>query len=246
MSALPPTLLYLTIYNPSLRPSQPVPDDDEDAEEQSQILFYTSRERAVSRDRILRQVGLAKALVNFSGYDASTRTVIYDANTSLDRMFSTDEGTSNVHSQMKRMIMVSPEPNFWIHAVCGSSISVWAGADDLTRQSKWRELPKHSPTSQNRRERSVIETRIRALRRMLSPDTTTMTLRFMMLPCGQIYWEGMRSSRCAAKRLELSLGFISPPAQAWVFCFHSREDWPRRARASAGKIFYSMGLVMES
>ena len=41
-------------------------EDDEDAEEQAQILFYTARERAVSRDRMLRQVGLAKALVNFS------------------------------------------------------------------------------------------------------------------------------------------------------------------------------------
>jgi hypothetical protein len=83
MSALPPTLLYLTIYNPSLRPTQPIPEDDEDAEEQSQILFYTSRERAVSRDRILRQVGLAKALVNFSGYDVSTQAMIRKAYTNF-------------------------------------------------------------------------------------------------------------------------------------------------------------------
>lgn len=66
MSGLPPNLLYLTIYNPTLRPSVPVASDDEDAEEQAHILFYTSRDRAVSRDRMLRQVGLAKALVNFS------------------------------------------------------------------------------------------------------------------------------------------------------------------------------------
>lgn len=63
---LPPNLLYLTIYNPTLRPSVPVDPDDEDAEEQAHILFYTSRDRAASRDRTLRQVGLAKALVNFS------------------------------------------------------------------------------------------------------------------------------------------------------------------------------------
>jgi hypothetical protein len=69
MSRLPPALLYLTIYNPSLKPSDPIPDDDdEDAEEQAHILFYTSRERAVSRDKMLRQVGLAKALINFSEY----------------------------------------------------------------------------------------------------------------------------------------------------------------------------------
>ena len=65
MSRIPPGLLYLTIYNPTLRPREPT--DDEDAEEQAHILFYTGRERAVSRDKILRQVGLAKALINFSG-----------------------------------------------------------------------------------------------------------------------------------------------------------------------------------
>lgn len=63
---IPPALLYLTVYNPTLQPSEPVASDDEDAEEQAHILFYTSQERAVSRDRMLRQVGLAKALVNFS------------------------------------------------------------------------------------------------------------------------------------------------------------------------------------
>ena len=68
MSRLPPALLYLTIYNPTLKPSGPIADDDEDAEEQAHILFYTSRERAVSRDKMLRQLGLAKALVNFSEY----------------------------------------------------------------------------------------------------------------------------------------------------------------------------------
>ncbi|KAJ3792528.1 hypothetical protein GGU11DRAFT_802782 [Lentinula aff. detonsa] len=94
---IPPNLSYLTIYNPTLRPSTPTPDD-EDAEEQAQILFYTSKERAVSRDRMLRQVGLAKALVNFSG------------------MFNADTGCENVHSQTRRMIMVFPEPDFCIHA----------------------------------------------------------------------------------------------------------------------------------
>ena len=66
MSRIHPSLLYLTIYNPTLRPSEKVTNDDEDAEEQAQILFYTARERAASRDNMLRQVGLAKALVNFS------------------------------------------------------------------------------------------------------------------------------------------------------------------------------------
>jgi hypothetical protein len=77
MSRLPPALLYLTIYNPTLKPSCPVGDDDEDAEEQAHILFYTSRERAVSRDKMLRQVGLAKALVNFSEYAAPSPPTLF-------------------------------------------------------------------------------------------------------------------------------------------------------------------------
>jgi hypothetical protein len=69
MSKLPPALQYLTIYNPTLKPlDEETSKDDDDAQEQAHILFYTGRERAVSRDRILRQVGLAKALINFAGY----------------------------------------------------------------------------------------------------------------------------------------------------------------------------------
>ncbi|PPQ69776.1 hypothetical protein CVT25_009760 [Psilocybe cyanescens] len=98
MNRIPPTLLYLTIYNPTLRPTDPIDGDNEDAEEQAHILFYTSKERAVSRDRMLRQIGLAKALINFA------------------ESFSMNDTCDNVHSQSKRMIMVSPEPDFWIHA----------------------------------------------------------------------------------------------------------------------------------
>ena len=65
MNIIPPGLLYLTIYNPTLRPTDRI-SEDEDAEEQGHILFYTSKERVVSRDRMLRQIGLAKALVSFS------------------------------------------------------------------------------------------------------------------------------------------------------------------------------------
>ncbi|KAG9312964.1 hypothetical protein JVU11DRAFT_6400 [Chiua virens] len=98
MSRFPPSLLYLTIYNPTLRPDiSAAHDEDEDAEEQAQILFYTSRDRAVSRDKMLRQVGLAKALINFA-----------------EIFYSTDP-CQNVHSQCRRMVMASPEPNFWMH-----------------------------------------------------------------------------------------------------------------------------------
>lgn len=66
MNRIPPNLLYLAIYNPTLQPTVIVDGDNEDAEEQAHILFYTSKERAVSRHRMLRQIGLAKALVNFA------------------------------------------------------------------------------------------------------------------------------------------------------------------------------------
>ncbi|KAA1470309.1 hypothetical protein DENSPDRAFT_858370 [Dentipellis sp. KUC8613] len=98
MSRLPPALLYLTIYNPTLRPSGPVAPDDEDAEEEAHILFYTARERAVSRDTMLRQVGLAKALGSFS------------------EIFAQGAPCDNVHGQTRRMLMLAPEPDFWIHA----------------------------------------------------------------------------------------------------------------------------------
>lgn len=62
----PAQLSYLVIFNPTLRP--PSPTDDEDDIEQASILLYTARSRAVSRDTMLRQVGLAKALINFSEY----------------------------------------------------------------------------------------------------------------------------------------------------------------------------------
>ncbi|KAJ8518334.1 hypothetical protein ONZ45_g4607 [Pleurotus djamor] len=93
-------LSYIAIYNPTLKPlpSPPDADDDEDAEEQAHILFYTSKERAVSRDKMLRQVGLAKALINFS------------------EMFNSNEACNSIHSQTRRMVMFSPEPDFWIHA----------------------------------------------------------------------------------------------------------------------------------
>lgn len=68
MNRTPPNLVYLSIYNPSLHSTGPPNNDDEDAEEQAHILFYTSKETAVSRDRMLRQIGLAKALVSFAGY----------------------------------------------------------------------------------------------------------------------------------------------------------------------------------
>ncbi|KAG8878155.1 hypothetical protein FRB97_002749 [Tulasnella sp. 331] len=95
-----PSLKYLVIYNPTLKPPKDQSNsagDDDDAIEQSHILFYTASQRAVARDQMLRQVGLAKALNSFS------------------EMFSADS-CDGVHSQKARLIMVEPEPEFWILA----------------------------------------------------------------------------------------------------------------------------------
>lgn len=68
MDRLPPSLLYLVIYNPLLSPSNNAASEalDEDAGEKAHVLFYTAKDHAVSKDRVLRQVGQAKALVNFA------------------------------------------------------------------------------------------------------------------------------------------------------------------------------------
>ena len=63
---LPAELLYFAIYNATLRPAGPVQQDDEDAEDLAHIIFYTAKNHAVSKDRVLRQVGLAKAMSNFT------------------------------------------------------------------------------------------------------------------------------------------------------------------------------------
>jgi hypothetical protein len=78
MSRVPAALSYLVIYNVALRAETIAgeDEDDEDAHEHAQILFYTSAERAVSRDRMLRQVGLARALVNFTESVSQTVVVV--------------------------------------------------------------------------------------------------------------------------------------------------------------------------
>ncbi|EJU03819.1 hypothetical protein DACRYDRAFT_105976 [Dacryopinax primogenitus] len=98
---LPAHLTHLAIYNPTLLPTEAqlqAAEDSDDAYELAHIVFYSSHEGTVSRDRMLRQVGLAKALVNFAG------------------MFETSPLDTNVHSQKKRLITFSPEQDWWLHA----------------------------------------------------------------------------------------------------------------------------------
>jgi hypothetical protein len=74
----PPALNHLVIFNPSLKPpkaevTQEDGERDRDLEDDlaqaAQILFYTSHaERDVSRDVMLRQVGLVKGLMSFTEY----------------------------------------------------------------------------------------------------------------------------------------------------------------------------------
>lgn len=77
----PASLSHLIIFNPTLTTLRTLPNqkqDDQDEEERdkdleddlreaAQILFYTSRQaNGVSRDKMLRQVGLAKGLMGFT------------------------------------------------------------------------------------------------------------------------------------------------------------------------------------
>jgi hypothetical protein len=66
MSRVPPKLEFLVIYNKTIQAAPNVSKDNDDAQEEAHILFYTCRPGGVKRDRMLRQVGLAKALISFS------------------------------------------------------------------------------------------------------------------------------------------------------------------------------------
>ncbi|WRT66643.1 uncharacterized protein IL334_003602 [Kwoniella shivajii] len=99
---LPATLSHFVIFNPTLRPDIPKSDnkdDDDDLREAGQILFYTSREAGgVSRDRMLRQVGLAKGLMGFAD-------MLSD---SLSKYWA-------IHANRSRLIVFTPEPDFFIY-----------------------------------------------------------------------------------------------------------------------------------
>lgn len=74
---LPASLSHFAIFNPAYHPTRlhtPASDSEsddkdlkDDLREAAQILFYTSREAGgVSRDQMLRQIGLAKGLMGFT------------------------------------------------------------------------------------------------------------------------------------------------------------------------------------
>lgn len=57
-------------------------------------------------------------------------------------MFSPEDACSNVHSQCRRMIMVSPEPDFWIHAVSAPFLVFEAQAYSFGRIHQGIEIAK--------------------------------------------------------------------------------------------------------
>lgn len=86
------------------------PDLEDDLREAAQILFYTSRQAGrVSRDMMLRQVGLAKGLMGFTGMAAPS-----------------SEGQQNVwavHGAHSRMIVYAPLPNWYMYMCIKSADS---------------------------------------------------------------------------------------------------------------------------
>ncbi|WWC89030.1 uncharacterized protein L201_003948 [Kwoniella dendrophila CBS 6074] len=99
---LPANLSHFVIFNPTIKADLPKSDDkdnDDDLREAAQILFYTSREAGgVSRDKMLRQVGLAKGLMGFG-----------------NMITESSSKYTSIHGNRSRMIIYEPEPNFFIY-----------------------------------------------------------------------------------------------------------------------------------
>ncbi|WVW84203.1 hypothetical protein I302_106233 [Kwoniella bestiolae CBS 10118] len=99
---IPASLSHFVIFNPTIKadiPKSDNRDDDDDLREAAQILFYTSREAGgVSRDKMLRQVGLAKGLMGFGNMLAECPSKY-----------------SSIHGNRSRLIIYSPEPDFYIY-----------------------------------------------------------------------------------------------------------------------------------
>lgn len=114
MSRTPASLEYLVVYNKALEASEDVSKDDEDAQEEAHILFYTCRPGGVKRDRMLRQVGLAKALISFSEWAiilvAQTCTLYYPPETNDEYFRST--GCLRMATKRRARWYTQLEPNW--------------------------------------------------------------------------------------------------------------------------------------
>ena len=109
------------------------------------------------------------------------------------RLFSTDDPCNNVHSQSRRMIMVSPEPNFWIHAVSHVS-SIWYF--HLIRSnsaSRSPELWKWSMPKGSRSRRASLQIRVR--RKIRRHFMNMRTVPCMIMPYTRTFSKAMNVSR---------------------------------------------------
>lgn len=128
----PASLSYFTIFCPALKPPKHKPaataataqqdgteEEDEDARETAreaaQILFYTSRARAALKDRMLRQIGVAKGMIEFCSMVSKTSPASTSPHASS--IESGGKGrTWNIHSSKRRMILVEVQSGLWVHA----------------------------------------------------------------------------------------------------------------------------------
>ena len=99
------------------------------------------------------------------------------------RIFESRTPCESIHSQSRRMVMISPEPNFWIHAV------------SIIHHHSCR-LSYRTFSASNLKNLFVFHekmTRARASRR--SPFTTITRLLFTIPPSARVFYWAMRPSR---------------------------------------------------
>lgn len=122
----PASLSYFTIFCPALKPPKKRSVADHDAEEAedidereiareaAQILFYTSRARAALKDRMLRQIGVAKGMIEFCSMVSPTESPSHEGASTANR--SANGRSWNVHSSKRRMVLIEVERGIWVHA----------------------------------------------------------------------------------------------------------------------------------
>lgn len=94
------------------------PDLEDDLREAAQIVFYTSHQAGrVSRDTMLRQVGLAKGLMGFTDMSAPSRD---------------QKNVWAVHGSHSRMIVYAPLPNWYMYiCIKSADAGVHALSDEM-------------------------------------------------------------------------------------------------------------------
>ena len=133
-------------------------------------------------------------------------------------MFTPEATCDNVHSQQKRMIMLTPEPNFWIHAVSinpclNRRVSSNAGGS-MNSVLIWDACREYNQLWSQRGKRR--QTKSQSLRR-----TTTLITQHWMLCSKCSSCEHMTSSRypsylrrsCALPDTDLSMSFYMVPSR---------------------------------